>query len=387
MFVLAGGLCACGPRGAYSRNGDASPGNGGAGGEATPSTGGAGPDGTGGLIGSGGSAAGGSNTGGGGGGSGTGGRAAGGGGAMTGGAGGSAATGGAGSGGQGGGGTATGGNVSTGGAGSGGAAGGAVGGAGSGGSGAGGAATGGIGTGGIGTGGIGTGGQGTGGALTGGAGSRILSIDFVGGSNVATGGAGATTFVAGTPLASTELAGFKLASNWNNAPGNMGTLPALALADGAVTPASVTWNSPGMGTSPGIWRVGYPDTPGNSRMMNGYLDPVQTSAPATVAVSGLPANITGAGYDVYVYVTGDVSAGQTRNYRYAIGSNTIMVTQAGPSPLTFSMFMLAPAGGAGNYIVFRKLTGASFTLTATPGTGSSARAPVNGIQIVSPTGS
>ena len=47
----------------------------------------------------------------------------------------------------------------------------------------------------------------------------------------------------------------------------------------------------------------------------------------------------------------------------------------------------APAGGAGNYVVFRNLTSASFTLTATPGTGSPTRAPVNGLQIVAPTGS
>jgi hypothetical protein len=51
----------------------------------------------------------------------------------------------------------------------------------------------------------------------------------------------------------------------------------------------------------------------------------------------------------------------------------------------FGGYKLAPAGGAGNYIVFRNLTTPFFTLAAIPGTGL--RAPVNGIQIVSPTGS
>jgi hypothetical protein len=56
-------------------------------------------------------------------------------------------------------------------------------------------------------------------------------------------------------------------------------------------------------------------------------------------------------------------------------------------PTSFTAFTLAPAGGAGNYIIFRNVTGAAFTLTATPGTGTATRAPVNGLQIVSPTGS
>ena len=63
------------------------------------------------------------------------------------------------------------------------------------------------------------------------------------------------------------------------------------------------------------------------------------------------------------------------------------VSQTGPTPTSFTAFALAPPGAAGNYIVFRNLTAAAFTLTATPGTGSAPRAPVNGVQIVSPTGS
>ncbi len=99
-------------------------------------------------------------------------------------------------------------------------------------------------------------------------------------------------------------------------------------------------------------------------------------------MSGLPSAIT-AGY--YVYVYGDVSAGSTRTYRYTIGTTTLTISQTGPST-PYSGLKLANSSASGDYVVFRKVSGASFTLTATPGTGSPSRAPVNGIQIVWPSG-
>ena len=111
-------------------------------------------------------------------------------------------------------------------------------------------------------------------------------------------------------------------------------------------------------------------------MMNGYLDPVTASMPAVVTVSGLAGSITAGGYDVYVYVTGEVGTGtSTRTYNYAIGTTMFTVSQTGPTPTSFTSFTLAPAGGAGNYIVFRNLTAATFTLTATPGTGTPTARP------------
>jgi hypothetical protein len=193
---------------------------------------------------------------------------------------------------------------------------------------------------------------------------------------------------AAVAMAPTEMAGFKPASNWNSARMAIGTLAALTLSNGTATAASATWNAPAP-NNPGTWLVGYADAPGDVRMMNGYLDPTSPSMPATVTVSGLPATITTGGYDLYVYMNGDPSATEMRNYQYTIGATTMTVNQTGVS-LTFSGYVLAPAGGMGNYIVFRGVTGASFTLTATPGTSTPAnrqRAPVNGIQIVSPTGS
>ncbi len=184
----------------------------------------------------------------------------------------------------------------------------------------------------------------------------------------------------------TEVAGVKPVSHWNSAQGPMGQLTSLAQSDGTSTLVTAMWNSPAGASGPGVWRNGFPDAPGNTRMMNGYLDPLSSAMPATVAVSNLPADMATAGYDVYVYCFGGVSGG-TRTYRFSIGTASITVVQTGPSATTFTGFMLAPAGGSGNYIVFHNVTGSAFTLTGTPASGPITRAPVNGIQIVSPPGS
>jgi hypothetical protein len=240
-------------------------------------------------------------------------------------------------------------------------------------------------------------------ATGGGAGTvvpRTLSIDFVGGTTrtvsstggaagragAAGGAAGTNTEVIALPaMAPTEVAGVKPAAHWNSAQGSTGQLTTLVQSDGTVTAATATWSSPPGASGPGIWRNGFADAPGNTRMMNGYLDPLSSDMPAAVGVSNLPADMAAVGYDVYVYCVGEVPSG-TRTYRYSVGSTGITVSQTGPSPTTFTGFVLAPAGGAGNYVVFRNVTGSAFTLTAAPASGSITRAPVNGIQIVSPPG-
>jgi hypothetical protein len=249
----------------------------------------------------------------------------------------------------------------------------------------------GIGTGGIGgTGTGGVGGTGTGGSAGGGGAQQILSIDFVGGvvDNSAGGAGGRTVTVMSTPMALTEVAGFKPAANWNGAAGAMSSLTPLLLSDGTSTAASVTWNAPGTATSPGVYSAGLTDAPGDARMMNGYLDPASGTTPsATIAVAGLPAAMATGGYDVYVYFLAALTAGQTRSHKYTIGATTITVSQAGPSPTTFPGYTLATAT-TGDYVVFKNVTGAAFTLTATAvsGTGNIRRAPINGMQIVSPPG-
>lgn len=185
----------------------------------------------------------------------------------------------------------------------------------------------------------------------------------------------------------TEVAGFKPAANWNGAVGAAGTLASLKLADAISTSAQVTWTAPFVVGS-GIWTAGFPDAAGDTRMMNGYLDPSSTTMPGTVTVSGLPGVIAASSYDVYVYVFGDIPFTATRTYNYAIGAASVTVSQSGPTPNAFSGYKLvAPSGGTGNTVIFKNVAGTSFTLTATPGSGTQMRAPINGIQIVSPAGS
>jgi hypothetical protein len=242
----------------------------------------------------------------------------------------------------------------------------------------------------------GSGGAGAGGASgagTGSAGSggspalRIISVDFVGGRP------GAMS----VPMSADEIAGAKPASNWNSAPGGMGTLAPLVFSDGVASGASLAWSPPMEVGDTGTWTVGYTDMPGDVRMMNGFLGPPSAAIPAAgvtlLTVSDLPASMASGSYDVYVYVLGSPSA--MRTYQYAIGNTAFTVVQdmgmgTPPQPATPYPYVLAPDGGMGNHIIFRGVTGSSFALTVKPAAGATRaapRAPVNGLQIVSPSGS
>lgn len=250
-------------------------------------------------------------------------------------------------------------------------------------------------SGGSGQGGRGAGGNGGGtpnGGNAGTAGPRILSIDFVGGE--ASGGAGG--FIGVVPMAANETAGVKRAQNWNSAPGAMGSLTSPVLADGSVATATVvTWNAPNYPDNPGVWRLAYADQPGDIRMMNGLLNPCWSSPPSAsvdvISISNLPSTLTSGGYDVYVYVLGGIRDSETRSYLYTIGTTTSNVSQTGPTPTTPPtpyLYTLAPNMSAGNYVVFRQIKGSSFTLSVKPGNTTGVfRAPINGIQLVWPSGS
>lgn len=242
----------------------------------------------------------------------------------------------------------------------------------------------------------GAGGRGaSGGASSGGAGGaaqRILSLDFIGGMSM--GGVGG---VSGTvQMAPSEIAGVKPAANWNGAPGPTGSLTALLLSDGTTASgASVSWNAPTNATGAGVFALGYADMPGDIRMLNGYLDPAWSAVPSSpttvVTFSDLPATVTAGGYDVYVYVVGSIMSTQTRGYNYALGTAAFHVTQTGPtstSPPSPYPYVLAPDGGSGNYVVFRNVMGSTFSLQVKPDAGGSVlRSPINGMQIVWPSGS
>ena len=86
----------------------------------------------------------------------------------------------------------------------------------------------------------------------------------------------------GTAMGSTEVAGVVAQSNWNDASGTTSTTPlALINQAGASRGATVTWNTNG------IWELPITDTPGNYRMMRGYLD--TSGGVTTVTVAGLAA--------------------------------------------------------------------------------------------------
>jgi hypothetical protein len=226
-----------------------------------------------------------------------------------------------------------------------------------------------------------SGGAGAGGTGAGGATPAIISIDFVGG-RASSDGDGGTAVVPAAMMAATEVAGVRPAARWNAANDAMGKLTSLVDGMGESTAASITWNAPSDGATTGEFTNSFTDMPGDTRMMNGFLNPPASSAPAVITVSGLPTTITSRGYDVYVYSFGNIVGTGSRTYNYAIGTTTLSVVQVGPSAGTFTGYVEATNGGNGNYVVFRGLGDTSFTLTATPGTGTLSRAPVNGIQIV-----
>jgi hypothetical protein len=191
-------------------------------------------------------------------------------------------------------------------------------------------------------------------------GTGAISIDFVGHD---------------IPMASTEVAGVLPKSNWNEAQGSSGNGLALFDETGTPTGATVSW------TSSPVWSLPIADTPGNFRMMNGYLDTAGQNT--TVTVTGLPANA--AGYDVYLYADGD-NGGATRTGTYQIsgtGITTTSINLADAANTNFNGTFTQANNSAGNYVVF-SIAATGFTLTAIPSTASDGtqRAPVNGMQII-----
>jgi len=177
-------------------------------------------------------------------------------------------------------------------------------------------------------------------------------------------------------MGNTEVAGVVAKANWNDAIGLANTTgQALLDESGTATGATVVWNTNGS------WNLPTTDTPGNVRMMRGYLDTI--GGTTTVSVSGLPANA--AGYDVYVYADGDNGAA-TRTGAYQIsgtGITTTAVNLTDAANTNFGGTFTQGNNSSGNYVKFT-ITATGFTITATPGatTDIYPRAPVNGIQIV-----
>jgi hypothetical protein len=192
--------------------------------------------------------------------------------------------------------------------------------------------------------------------------ARVISIDFVG---------------SGTAMSATESAGVISKPNWNSAIGNTRSTPlSLFSESGVTTGATVTW------TSDSTWAMPVTDSPGNLRMMRGYLD-TGGGNPTTINIAGLPASLSG--YDVYLYTDGDNgSASKMATYTISgSGITSASVTAIDAANTNFTSTFRQAAGSAGNYVKFT-VQATSFTITARPGQSSNPymRAPVNGIQIV-----
>jgi hypothetical protein len=176
--------------------------------------------------------------------------------------------------------------------------------------------------------------------------------------------------------------------NWNNLTGQTGAGVALTLDEnGNVVSGSPTvdfagsagnWSSTGKGEENNV------ASGENGDLMAGYLD-TNAADPTILTVSGLNyANSPFAlGYDVYVYAQGGVNG---RGGTYTLGATTLFheVTSAfdGTFLEDITPDQADPETFGSNYMVFRNVTGDSFTLTATPTFGAVARAPVNAIEIV-----
>jgi hypothetical protein len=126
--------------------------------------------------------------------------------------------------------------------------------------------------------------------------------------------------------------------------------------------------------------------------MTGYLD---TGAATTSGVTfqNLPAQLTSAGYDVYVYLLGGVpnKGGGYRIVEATTGAllKDYVKAQCAVNPTAHVQAIpTATAPGTGTYILFSGPASPSIKVEATTagglGFGSNPRAPINAIQLVAP---
>ena len=125
------------------------------------------------------------------------------------------------------------------------------------------------------------------------------------------------------------------------------------------------------------------DNPGtqNERLFEGYLH-TSTSRTLGVDITGLGDHFTDP-YDVYVYLDADDSHSRSGESirSLSIGTTTLLLDD--PDGNTFSGEFVEAAGGTGNYVVFRNVSGPDFSLRIdNVGTSSSNRPAITAMQIV-----
>ena len=169
---------------------------------------------------------------------------------------------------------------------------------------------------------------------------------------------GGRTDTPGLTLAADAKAGVPAVaqSHWNCVPGASGTGVALKSDDGADTTVTVDFKCPA------TWSAGNDTSKGSDfALTDGYLDSNSDSDAAstpTITVSKIPYST----YDVYVYFNTDQPGKHLKgSYKLGAASLPVLIND------TFQgKYLKSNATTSGDYVVFSKVTGSSFTLTAIP---------------------
>jgi len=201
--------------------------------------------------------------------------------------------------------------------------------------------------------------------------TQIISINFQGGRNPATG-----PDVTGT-------AGYVPADNWNNGTGASGTVSNLIDSNGTNTSVDLSWQVFN------TWDLQNGDGNGTDQdMMSGYLDNFGASGPSDfITISGIQPN---KGYDVYVYFNRGAATYSGLNATDGINNNTYYGFDNGSSYAT-NGYLLSSDDNSGdgyttsNVFLFEDYIGSTLNLDnpADPADhGGTWKTYVQGIQLV-----
>jgi hypothetical protein len=201
-------------------------------------------------------------------------------------------------------------------------------------------------------------------------------------------------------LAPLDITGVVPQANWNNLTGPNGTNVNDIVADtafetAAPTAVEVSWVSNGTWASTGRGEENNQLTGADLTLTLGYLD-TGNATTTSVTITNIPGQLTGGGYDVYVYALGGVG-GRGGAFRILNAADQAVLKEYVRviSPTNSTAFVEAPidpastSGAVGNYMVFTGLTAPAITVQATTADGfgisGTPRAPLNAIQLVAST--
>ena len=184
-------------------------------------------------------------------------------------------------------------------------------------------------------------------------------------------------------IVSDELAGHPSVAqkNWNNTNGDasgsgsnlLGGNGTLIDGDGNASRAIVSW------ASNGTWNTNNGTNSGDNKLMNGYLDNINSDGYSRVDLY----NITYRNYDIYVYFGSDRN-GRTGTIESSTAGQSFSFTtysqQSGAFPDYYRLTTNQGGGNpVGNYCVFRNQSSGSFSLQINRGNGNSG---IHGVQII-----